>query len=237
MSIVRVPLSSRKYPGLFAFVDEQDCERVSQYLWGVVSYKRTFYARTLIPGQGRVTLHRFILGVGRGVNVDHENHNGLDCRRCNIRPCDQSQNNANRKVVHNPSGYRGVYWDKRRGYWFSQVMYHRKEIYLGSFATAEEAAHAWDVKARELWGEFARLNFDPPHEDMPTPYAFTAEQRETPLPKSGFRNVYPTKEGKRWDAWFQHKQKTIRVGVYDTPEEASRAVAEKKASLAEGGDA
>lgn len=35
-----------------------------------------------------------------------------------------------------------------------------KQIYIGRYSDPEDAARAYDAKAIELFGEFARLNFD-----------------------------------------------------------------------------
>ena len=64
-------------------------------------------------------------------------------------------------VIHDQkrgaTGYRGV---TRAGRKFQvQVRSHGTLHYLGVFPTAEEAAHAYDQKARELHGEWAILNF------------------------------------------------------------------------------
>ena len=66
-----------------------------------------------------------------------------------------------RFVIHDQkrgaTGYRGV--TRARGKFQVQVRSHGTLHYLGVFPTAEEAAHAYDAKARELHGELAILNF------------------------------------------------------------------------------
>jgi len=72
-----------------------------------------------------------------------------------------------RHVARSNSGYKGVYRDKA-GKFQACVKQGGWKEYLGSFATAEEAACAYDAKAIELFGEFARLNF-PPEVALTTP--------------------------------------------------------------------
>ncbi|GAH20073.1 unnamed protein product, partial [marine sediment metagenome] len=43
--------------------------------------------------------------------IDHINRDGLDNRKCNLRPCTNSQNQKNSKLrKDNKSGLRGVRW-------------------------------------------------------------------------------------------------------------------------------
>lgn len=55
------------------------------------------------------------------------------------------------------TGYRGVV--KFRSRYSSRIWHNKVSYYLGSFPTAEEAARAYDARARELHGEWAELNF------------------------------------------------------------------------------
>lgn len=45
------------------------------------------------------------------------------------------------------------------GLYRAQIMGGGKKFNLGGYATQELAARAYDAKARELFGEFARCNF------------------------------------------------------------------------------
>jgi hypothetical protein len=57
------------------------------------------------------------------------------------------------------SGYKGVSWHKRVKKWQVTIGHEGKQLYLGYYFSAEEAAAAYDRAARELHGELARLNF------------------------------------------------------------------------------
>ena len=58
---------------------------------------RMVYAARKTRGESLVLLHRFILEPPDGVDVDHKNLDGLDCRRKNMRLATSAQNNSNPK--------------------------------------------------------------------------------------------------------------------------------------------
>ncbi len=102
-------------------------------------------------------LHRWLLKPGE-LLVDHENGDGLDNRRQNLRAATRSQNGYNRGATRtNKSGLKGASWDKARSLWKAQIVVNRLHINLGHFATPEEA-HAVYVRASEQHGEFQRTS-------------------------------------------------------------------------------
>lgn len=152
--------------GQFALIDDQDGPVVLAHKWWAAKSKVGYYAQTKIrlgPGRWRVIqMQKLIMNPPPGYEVDHVSMDGCDNRRENLRVCTHSQNKANNDGYRARAGgherrYKGVY--QRGTRWTAQVR-HRGRLYpLGSFRTAEEAARAYDAKARELFGEFAGCNF------------------------------------------------------------------------------
>jgi hypothetical protein len=55
------------------------------------------------------------------------------------------------------SRYKGV--SRNREKWQARIKVDGKQSHLGIFTDEEDAARAYDAAARELFGEFAYLNF------------------------------------------------------------------------------
>jgi hypothetical protein len=146
--------------GYIALVDDEDYEKVSQYKWYAENRLYSWYARTtIIKTRKNIYLHRFILNVKPDEEVDHINGNGLDNRRCNLRIVTHQQNMMNvKKRINGSSKYRGVFWDKEREKWEAQIAINGKSCYLGLFTSEVEAAKAYNIKALESFGEYAKLN-------------------------------------------------------------------------------
>lgn len=58
------------------------------------------------------------------------------------------------------SKYKGVYWNKQHKKWVARCGSRGKSIHLGYYNDEKEAAKAYDRKAKELFGEYARINFE-----------------------------------------------------------------------------
>lgn len=142
--------------GMVAIVDACDLDVVSRHKWHAKQGHRTFYAANGF----RVTMHRLILKPPHGLQVDHINGDGLDNRRANLRACTQFQNQQNkRSVAGSSSAFKGVSWDKALHRWQARIRPFGRLTNIGLFDSELEAAKAYDAKAKEFYGEFARLNF------------------------------------------------------------------------------
>jgi hypothetical protein len=158
-SPVLIPLSR----GLFATVDAADAERVQQFKWSALKASKTkplFYGfrHPKLAGT-HALMHRFIMNAECGELVDHRDGNTLDNRRDNLRIATKAQNCQNSRSYRGSSRFKGVSWNTQSGKWKAGITANGNVINLGFFKDEETAACAYDTAARELHGEFARLNF------------------------------------------------------------------------------
>ncbi len=144
--------------GHICLVDPEDIPLVSQFRWHAHQGPGGhWYAVRSTPTP--MKMHVFLMGR-RG--VDHKNGNGLDNRRENLRFATQSQNQMNTRKRKSSSKYKGVappLVGHRGKSWAFRITIDGKKKSFGGFATEEDAARAYDEKAKEVYGEFAWLNF------------------------------------------------------------------------------
>lgn len=104
---------------------------------------QTFYARANDIRFGY--LHRWILEVtDRKVQVDHDDHDGLNNRRGNLKVSCVKGNGFNRRGAERgcKSGRRNVYWNEREQKWMVWVVCMGKRYYVGYFVDVEKADEA-----------------------------------------------------------------------------------------------
>lgn len=145
--------------GYVAVVDDEDYERVMQHKWHATVAKstgrHTVYARASLGHTGSTSLHRFVLNAPKGMQVDHKDHDGLNCRRDNLRLATIGQNRANTQPSsRNTSGHTGVMLDKR-GKWAARIRPGGKQYRLGTFVNKSDADAAYKEAAKKYYGEFA----------------------------------------------------------------------------------
>lgn len=91
--------------------------------------------------------------------VGAKNGNKLDCRLENIVYRSRSVASRKRKTS-SKAGYTGVYKENNR--FRAVISVNRKSVHIGMFATAEEAALAYNKKSRELYGDDGKINIIKP---------------------------------------------------------------------------
>jgi len=112
-------------------------------------------------------MHCVILGLEPGSEFegDHIHSNRLDNRCSELRVCTHAENTQNVTLrTANKSGYKGVHWSASLERWCAQIQHK----HIGVFDTAELAALAYNTKAYELFGEFAKLNIIPEKSEVLT---------------------------------------------------------------------
>ena len=152
----RIPLCGRNGVGKFALVNNADYRRFTEFRW----YFKCGYAFRVIKGEVKnriVYLHRAILDATSGIEVDHINRDGLDCRRKNLRHATRLQNILNAGPRKNgASKFKGVEANRKK--WRARIRLDGVRVNLGTFDTEEQAALVYNKHAKKLFGEFAYIN-------------------------------------------------------------------------------
>ena len=141
--------------GYWAIVD---AHRVSEFLepWYAAVGVLKVYAMRRESGTV-IQMHKQIIIVPDGMEVDHENGNGLDNRESNLRTVGDIEQSWNHKVSsRNKTGVTGVFYNKRWNKFAAYIKVRGVQIYLGWFDTLEEARAAREAAEILYFGEYAR---------------------------------------------------------------------------------
>lgn len=109
-------------------------------------------------------LHRFIAQtfIENPLNlktVDHIDGDKTNNSITNLRWCTQRQNTRNREGVSwRKSKYKGLYWHKKNNKWVAQVNKEDGTAWCKYDINEEKAAELYNQMAKEIYGEFAKLN-------------------------------------------------------------------------------
>ena len=148
------------------YYDDEDEDVVKKYPWYSKRGRNTYYVVTKPTIERKriyISMHRLIMGKYyyeeiQGKLIDHDNRNGLDNRKSNLRISTTSQNGMNaKKRSDNTSGYKGVHWNKARKKWRAEIRINTKKTHLGLFDTPEEGHVAYCEAAKIHHGIFARF--------------------------------------------------------------------------------
>lgn len=92
-------------------------------------------------------------------HIDHIDGNKENNRLDNLRLVTNQQNSFNaRGHKDGSSRFKGVFLEGRSGKWLARISKSGKSKHIGYFSCEVEAAKAYNKAAKELFGEFARLN-------------------------------------------------------------------------------
>ena len=142
-----------------SYVDENIWHEINSKKW----YIHNGYAVSQINGKMH-SMHAYIYMLVHNElstvkqPIDHINNNKLDNRVDNLRKVSASVNGHNcNKQSSTTSKYTGVYLNKK-GKWNAYISKDYKQYHIGIFQTENAAALAYNIKATELYSNFARLN-------------------------------------------------------------------------------
>lgn len=160
-----------KVQGETIIIDDCDSWIIDNYNFNIVKdhkseYKSVKCALKNFSGKRKhTTLCYLVLKKKKGMIIDHKNRNPFDNRKCNLRFVNSVQNSWNRGKQNSFKGklttskFKGVSYFKNNNNWRTRIAIEGEVIYLGHYPTEIKAAKAYDQKAKELFGEFAFLNF------------------------------------------------------------------------------
>lgn len=145
--------------GYVASVDAEDVAWLSQYRWFAHVLKTgAVYARGRVNGKLQY-MHRLLCPLTHERPFcDHEDGDGLNNRRYNLRAATRSENNRHKVNKSGKSSrYVGVSWAKNQQKWHALIRSgpNGKQVGIGYFKDECDAATAYNFAAEAAFGDFA----------------------------------------------------------------------------------
>jgi hypothetical protein len=183
--VKRIPLGQ----GMYASVDAADYEWLSRYHWTLFS--GGYAARRNENGKW-ILMHREIMQPPEGMVVDHLDRNKANNCRVNLHVCTPAENQHNRaKRLGTSSQFRGVSYIRRFGKYRAGFQFNGRPMFLGYFDDEVEAARAYDHRAVEYCGPFARVNFPEEWPPERIQQVYTPHTQSTPKRKRKSEKAKP----------------------------------------------
>ena len=143
----------------FALVDDDKWHELAQYKWEM-DYAGYAFSLDERDGVRIGSMHRYLLPKEEGSKlvVDHKNGVRHDARLANLQLITQSDNSQKKKKKEGAtSTHRGVCKVKGGRYWTASVTKDGKAVSV-SFTTEVQAAMAYNMIAKHLYGDKAAIN-------------------------------------------------------------------------------
>jgi AP2 domain len=164
-----IRLNGDKAKGRSALISLDDYAEVIRYRWHIWedprrNYDGGPYAIAHIWRENlrtTVQMHTLVAQAMGGTGwqrVDHQNFNGLDNRRENLRDGTKGNTHNQRPRTGVTSKYKGVSWHKPSAKWWARITVEGKTRSLGLYHDEADAGRAYNEAALRLFGEYAHLN-------------------------------------------------------------------------------
>ena len=164
----------KRHPHILIMVDDEDYEKLKDYTWRINKNREMVYAvRPVTKSEqlaknypASIKIHREIMGIAdnKKLLVDHEDHNGLNNQKKNLRVCDGHQNQGNRRKLktNTTSKYKGVFYNSTYSHWVAHIKQNGKRTILARLGNEQDCALEYNKEAVKRFGEFAYLNIIKP---------------------------------------------------------------------------
>ena len=144
-------------------VDMEAYNRLSAYSYHKIKssgiIQRGIYSKKLKRTVGRKGLAQDVLQVPSSQVVIFIDGNTKNCKKDNLKKIPNSKRNYNARLSKSSTtGFKGVSLNDKTKKFNAYIRHKNKKINLGSYDNIVQAALAYNEKAKELFGDRARLN-------------------------------------------------------------------------------